>query len=77
MPNRKTFDETDRYDHSSHSTTDIEPGDLEVTPKDAHVPDTAVPLSKPGGYHNDPSDDPNDPDEARQKFRKKNHLLPE
>jgi hypothetical protein len=33
-------------------------------------------LSKPGGFHNDPKNDPNDPDEARQKFLKKNDLAP-
>ncbi len=32
MPNRKTFDARERYDHSSHSTTAVEPGDLEPVP---------------------------------------------
>jgi hypothetical protein len=71
MPNRKTFDEKDRYDHSSHSTQEKEAGDLQATPHEADVP-----VSKPGGFQNDPSDNPNDPDEAREKFRKKNQLVP-
>jgi hypothetical protein len=32
MPNRKTFDERDKYDHSSHSTRNSEKGDLAPTP---------------------------------------------
>ena len=28
MPNRKTFDEREKYDHSAHSTRHREPGDL-------------------------------------------------
>jgi hypothetical protein len=28
MPNRKTFDEHEKYDHSSHRTTGRETGDL-------------------------------------------------
>jgi NADPH:quinone reductase-like Zn-dependent oxidoreductase len=32
MPNRKTFDENERYDHSGHATDSTEPGDLEVVP---------------------------------------------
>jgi len=35
MPNRKTFDADDRYDHSSHSTLKNEPGDLRSTPHEA------------------------------------------
>jgi hypothetical protein len=76
MPNRKTFDEADRYDHSSHSTADKEPGDLQAIPHGPDVHEADVPLSKPGGFHNDPKNDPNDPDEARQKFLKKNDLAP-
>jgi len=33
MPNRKTFDMNDRYDHSSHSTREQEEGDLQATPQ--------------------------------------------
>ncbi len=72
MPNRKTFDANDRLDHSSHSTRGKEPGDLQATPDAADVP-----MSKPGGYQNDPSDAPNSPDEAREKFRKKKMLRPQ
>jgi hypothetical protein len=32
MPNRKTFNERDKYDHSSHSTTNRENGDLAPAP---------------------------------------------
>jgi NADPH:quinone reductase-like Zn-dependent oxidoreductase len=32
MPNRKTFDEQQRYDHSAHSTAAAEPGDLQAVP---------------------------------------------
>jgi hypothetical protein len=32
MPNRKTFDSRDRYDHSSHTTSNKEQGDLAATP---------------------------------------------
>jgi hypothetical protein len=32
MPNNKTFDESDKYDHSSHSTANREKGDLAPTP---------------------------------------------
>jgi len=34
MPNRKTFDANDRYDHSSHSTREREQGDLQATPSE-------------------------------------------
>jgi hypothetical protein len=37
MPNRKTFDDRDKYDHSSHSTVNPEKGDLGPTP-DAEPP---------------------------------------
>jgi hypothetical protein len=32
MPNRKTFNDRDKYDHSSHSTLNPEKGDLAPTP---------------------------------------------
>jgi hypothetical protein len=32
MPNRKTFNDRDKYDHSSHSTANPEKGDLAPTP---------------------------------------------
>jgi hypothetical protein len=32
MPNRKTFDEREKYDHSAHSTRGAEKGDLAPTP---------------------------------------------
>jgi hypothetical protein len=32
MPNRKTFNDRDKYDHSSHSTLTSEKGDLAPTP---------------------------------------------
>jgi hypothetical protein len=32
MPNRKTFDERDKYDHIGHSTAKAEKGDLASTP---------------------------------------------
>jgi hypothetical protein len=32
MPNRKTFDEREKYDHSQHSTRQAEQGDLAATP---------------------------------------------
>jgi hypothetical protein len=32
MPNRKTFDPRERYDHSSHSTANRESGDVAPTP---------------------------------------------
>jgi len=32
MPNRKTFDERDKYDHSSHPTRNSEKGDLAPAP---------------------------------------------
>jgi hypothetical protein len=70
MPNRKTFDEKERYDHSGHSTSTTETGDLKTTVDDRPVPDDGT-VSVPGGFKNDP-DDPHDPDEAVEKFRRKN-----
>jgi hypothetical protein len=32
MPNRKTFDDREKYDHSSHRTTGREKGDLAPVP---------------------------------------------
>jgi hypothetical protein len=32
MPNRKTFDDREKYDHSSHRTTGPEQGDLAPVP---------------------------------------------
>jgi hypothetical protein len=32
MPNRKTFDDREKYDHSSHRTTGPEKGDLAPAP---------------------------------------------
>jgi hypothetical protein len=34
MPNRKTFDAGDKYDHSSHPVTHREPSDLKPDIKD-------------------------------------------
>jgi len=31
MPNRKTFDEQEKYDHSAHRTSGTERGDLSTT----------------------------------------------
>jgi hypothetical protein len=42
MPNRKTFNDRDKYDHSSHSTLNSEKGDLAPTP-DAE-PEVGLPL---------------------------------
>jgi hypothetical protein len=33
MPNRNTFDEQEKYDHSAHHPTEREPGDLAPVPK--------------------------------------------
>lgn len=78
MPNRKTFDQAERYDHSAHSTQGAEKGDLKTTLEDRSadppVPDDGT-VSVPGGFANDP-DDPTNPDEAIEKFRRKN-LRPE
>jgi len=46
MPNRKTFNERDKYDHSSHSTVKPEKGDLAATP-DAG-PQAGPPMDEPG-----------------------------
>jgi hypothetical protein len=77
MPNRKTFEDAERYDHSSHSTQSAEKGDLKTTAED-RAADKPVPeegtVSVPGGFGNDPND-PADPDEAIEKFRRK-HLRP-
>ena len=35
MPNRKTFDDREKYDHSSHRTTGREKGDLAPVPNQA------------------------------------------
>jgi hypothetical protein len=32
MPNRKTFDDREKFDHSAHRSTGPEPGDLAATP---------------------------------------------
>jgi hypothetical protein len=74
MPNRKTFDPSERYDHSAHSTQGAETGDLKTTLEDRSA-DQAVPahgtVSVPGGFANDPNE-PSDPDEAIEKFRRSN-----
>jgi hypothetical protein len=44
MPNRKTFNERDKYDHSTHSTVNPEKGDLAATP-DAE-PEATLPPDK-------------------------------
>jgi hypothetical protein len=46
MPNRKTFNSGDRFDHSSHSTAHSEPGDL-GSPADAR-PKPAKPAGEKG-----------------------------
>ncbi len=48
MPNRKTFDVNDRYDHSSHSTRQQEPGDLQATP---HAADASSAVTLPYDDH--------------------------
>jgi len=70
MPDAKTFDAKERYDHSSHSTSRAEKGDLKTTVEDKPVPDAGT-VSVPGGFKNDP-DDRHDPDEAIEKFRREN-----
>lgn len=35
MPNRKTFDEREKYDHSKHRTSGAEAGDLAPLPEPA------------------------------------------
>jgi hypothetical protein len=56
MPNRKTFDDREKYDHSSHGTTSREKGDLapasnqveEDTPKkDPRATDSSRPPVTP------------------------------
>jgi hypothetical protein len=74
MPNRKTFDDSERYDHSSHPVDHAEKGDLSTTPHD-RTADQPIPedgtVSTPGGFTNDP-DDPSNPNEAIEKFRRRN-----
>ena len=62
MPNRKTFDDCEKVDHSSHSTQSAERGDLGATPDSAPddapvppaVPGTANPAAaKPAGHPRD------------------------
>jgi len=70
MPNRKTFAEQERHDHSGHGTAKPERGELQTKGQDQPIPDDAT-VCAPGGFKNDP-DDPHDPDEAIEKFRRKN-----
>jgi hypothetical protein len=70
MPDRKTLDDKQRYDHSGHSTVTAEQGDLKTTTSDRPVPDEDT-VSVPGGFKNDP-EDPKNPDETIEKFRRKN-----
>lgn len=48
MPNRKTFDQRDKYDHSSHSLTRPEKNDLEPDVRDS-AKDQAVPRTPKKG----------------------------
>jgi hypothetical protein len=49
MPNRKTFDDGEKYDHSGHSTGNDEKGDLAPTPDAAaqRGPQSGQPPDKP------------------------------
>jgi hypothetical protein len=38
MPNRNTFDDREKYDHSGHRTSGREPGDLAAAPNPAAAP---------------------------------------
>jgi hypothetical protein len=70
MPSSKRFDEKERHDHSGHPTDRSERDDLKTTLEDKPVGDAGT-VSVAGGFKNDP-DDPHDPDEAIEKFRRKN-----
>jgi hypothetical protein len=47
MPNRKTFDDREKVDHSGHSTRTAEKGDLAATPDSP--PGNAAPSPPPAG----------------------------
>jgi hypothetical protein len=56
MPNRNTFDDREKYDHSSHRTTGREKGDLAPAPnQDAESAKTKNPRPP------DPTRSPNSP----------------
>lgn len=40
MPNRKTFDEREKYDHSAHRPSGAEAGDLAPTPAEGGTADS-------------------------------------
>jgi hypothetical protein len=60
MPNRKTFDDQEKVDHSSHSTQTAEKGDLGATPDATPPPHAVVPPKVAGGAANSESAQPAD-----------------
>jgi hypothetical protein len=49
MPNRKTFDDREKYDHSQHSTSTPEKGDLAAVPGDERPREDGHPDSRGPG----------------------------